>query len=230
MPRRMTMPNARQQFLLALLAAMGVSIGLFAYGAYKSHSLAFIYLIWNLFLAALPLVFALRLVVVLKKKRWSDWSPIGWTLLWLLFLPNSFYMISDYIHLQEVAAAHILYDAVMFTSFIYLGVLLGFCSLYLVHTQLRRRLTSRASASWVAGTLLLCSFAIYIGRDLRWNSWDVIFNPAGLLFDVSDRLLRPDAYPGMFVTVISFFVLLSSLYAMVWSIARLLRTANRTHA
>lgn len=229
MPRLTTKPNAQQQFIVSLLAAMAVSIGLFAYGAYQSRSLAFTYLIWNLFLALLPLLFALRLVVVLRTKRWSAWSPLGWTLLWLLFLPNSFYMISDYIHLQDVAAAHLLYDAVMFTSFIYIGVLLGFCSLYLVHVQLRRRLSARASAAWVAGTLLLCSFAIYIGRDLRWNSWDIIFNPGGLLFDISDRLLRPDAYPSMFVTVISFFVLLSGLYAMVWSIARVLRTVNHSH-
>jgi uncharacterized membrane protein len=209
---------------------MAASAGLYAYGAIRSNSLEYSYLLWNLVLAALPLMIAIRLVNVLRTKRWSAWEPTGITLLWLLFLPNSFYMISDFIHLRAVGSDDILYAAVLFTSFIYLGVLLGFCSLLLVHHELRRRLKPSAAASWIGATLLLCSFAIYIGRDLRWNSWDVIFNPGGLLFDISDRILRPDDYPMMFVTVLSFFALLGSLYVVVWSGARLLRLVDPNQA
>jgi uncharacterized membrane protein len=222
--------NPRRQFVLSLLFAMAVSGGLYAYGALRSHSLEYSYLLWNIVLATVPLMFAIRLARVLRSKRWSAWEPIGWTLLWLLFLPNSFYMISDFIHLRNLSPDDILYAAVLFTSFIYLGVLLGFCSLLLVHHELRRRLRPVAAASWIGATLLLCSFAIYIGRDLRWNSWDVIFNPAGLLFDISDRVLRPDDYPTMFVTVLSFFALLGSLYVVVWSGARLLRLVDPDQA
>ncbi|MDB5169946.1 MAG: hypothetical protein JWN82_342 [Candidatus Saccharibacteria bacterium] len=218
--------NPRRQFILSLLFAMAVSIGLFGYGAYHSQSLRYDYLVWNLFLAAVPLVIAIRLVHVLRSKRWSAWEPMGWSLLWLMFVPNSFYMISDFIHLRNVAQADILYATVLFTSLIYLGVLLGFCSLILIHHELRRRLHAAAAYAWIAGALLVCSFAIYIGRDLRWNSWDVIFNPAGLLFDISDRVLRPEDYPTMFVTVISFFALLISLYSVVWAGARLLRLVD----
>jgi uncharacterized membrane protein len=219
-------PTPRRQFWLALLFASAVCLGLYGYGLHRAPSLDFSYLPWNLLLSALPLVFALQLVRVLRHKRWSDWEPIGWSLLWLLFLPNSFYMISDYIHLRNVPSAEILYAAVMFTAFIYLGIFLGYCSLALVHHELRRRMEPRLAAGWMALTLLICSFAIYIGRDLRWNSWDVIFSPAGLLFDISDRFLRPSDYPTMFVTVLSFFVLLSSLYAVVWAAAKLLRRVD----
>ena len=221
--------DARRQFIFSLIFAMGISLGLYLYGSIRSHTLAFTYLPWNLFLAVIPLVIAVRLVHVLREgKQWSDWEPIGWTLAWLLFLPNSFYMISDYIHLADVSEDHILYAAVLFTAFICLGVLMGFCSLYLVHRELRRHISSVAAASWVAGVLLLCSLAIYIGRDLRWNSWDVLANPAGLLFDISDRFLRPEDYPSMFITVTSFFVLLTGLYAVVWSGAKLLRDSRPT--
>jgi uncharacterized membrane protein len=203
-----------------------VCAGLLVFGSFSRGSDAFSYLLWNIFLAGLPLLFALRLAWVLRTKRWSAWGPIGWSLLWLLFLPNSFYMISDYIHLKEISRDDILYNSVMFTSFIYLGVLVGFCSLYVVHNQLRRRLQGMAASLWIGATLFVCSCAIYIGRDLRWNSWDVLFNPAGLLFDISDRLLRPDAYPDMIVTIVSFFVLLASLYAVFYSGAKLLRSAE----
>jgi uncharacterized membrane protein len=227
MKGRLARLSPRHQFVLAVTVAMLTSLSLYGYSALRNYGLQYEYLIWNLFLAALPLLFAFCLVRSLKHKLWSDWAPIGWTLLWLLFLPNSFYMITDYIHLREIPADTILYAAVLFTSFIYFAAALGFGSLALIHDQLRRRLTPLAASAWVGGILLACSFAIYIGRDLRWNSWDVLFNPAGLLFDISDRLLRPDDYPVMFMTMISFFVLLSSLYAVVWTAGRLLRSTAK---
>lgn len=218
-------PKPYQQFIITLSIAALVCVGLLGFGARYHDSWRFNYLLWNLFLAALPLVFAIKLRSVLRRKRWSDWEPLGWTVAWLLFLPNSFYMISDYIHLPEVAESDLLYNSVMFTAFICLGVILGFCSLYLIHNRLRQRVGTLAAGAWIGLTLLLSSYAIYLGRDLRWNSWDVVFNPAGLLFDVSDRLLRPDDYPEMFVVIFSFFVLLGSLYAVVWTAAHWLRQA-----
>ncbi len=215
--------GARREYFAALCVATGVSVGFFVYGAWRNHSSAYSYLIWNLFLAWLPLIFALHLNKVLRMKRWSSWEGIGFSLLWLMFLPNSFYMISDFIHIQELQRVDILYDVLMFTSFIYTGVTLGFSSLYLVHLQLRKRLSAQSSAIWVFSTLFICSAAIYVGRDLRWNSWDVLTNPGGLLFDLSDRLLHPAAYSQMFLTVISFSILLTTMYWLLWRGARLLQ-------
>lgn len=218
-----TQRSLRTQYIAALGLATLTSIGFFAYGAWRNHSLDYGYFIWNLFLAWLPLGFASWLVVVLRRKLWSSWGALMLTILWLLFLPNSFYMISDFIHIQDVQRVDVLYDVLMFTSFIYLGVLLGFSSLFLVHLELKKRFTPRVAAGWMAGTLLIASFAIYLGRDLRWNSWDVFTNPSGLLYDVSERFLHPTAYPEMFVTVISFFILLSTMYGLVWRGLQLLQ-------
>ena len=211
-----TRRSPRIQFMYTLLAASLVSIGLFSYGALRNHNLNYSYLVWNLTLAWVPLLLVLWLLRILRHKLWSSWEALGVSLLWLVFLPNSFYMISDFIHLRDVGRVDALFDALMFTSFIYTGVILGFSSLYLIHLQLRRRLPERTAAAWIAGTLLLCSGAIYIGRDLRWNSWDIVTNPGGLLFDVSDRLQHPSAYPQMLVTIVTFFILLTSMYGLVW--------------
>lgn len=222
--------SPRNQYILALVFSTLVSLGLFAYGAWRNQSLAFNYLPWNLFLAWIPLLLAVRLVSVLQRKLWSSWEALATSVLWLIFLPNSFYMISDFIHLQDVRRVDVLYDTIMFTAFIYTGVALGFSSLYLIHLQLKRRLSTRVAAAWVAVTLLICSSAIYVGRDLRWNSWDVVTNPGGLLFDISDRLLHPAAYPQMLLTIVSFFVLLMSMYGLLWRGARLLRLAGHLDA
>jgi uncharacterized membrane protein len=213
----------RAQFVLALGLSTLVSLGFFAYGAWRNHSLLFGYLAWNLLLAWLPLIFAVRLVVVLRHKLWSSWEALAMSVLWLVFLPNSFYMISDFIHLQDVQRVNVLYDAIMFTSFIYTGVLIGFSSLYLIHLQLKRRLSGQTAALWIGLTMLLCSVAVYVGRDLRWNSWDILTNPGGLLFDTSDRLQHPSAYPRMLLTIFAFFILLATMYNLIWRGARLLR-------
>lgn len=219
--------TSRKQFAQALGYATLVSVGLYVYGALRSHNLDYGYLLWNLFLAWLPLGLALWLARILKTQLWSSWRALAVSVAWLLFLPNSFYMISDYIHLQDVVHADVLYYALLFTSFIYTGVLLGFSSLYVVHLELKKRFSARLASGTIALTLLLCSFAIYIGRDLRWNSWDILINPGGLLFDISDRMLHPAAYPVMFITVVAFFVLLTSMYGLVWRGSQLLRSFRR---
>ena len=217
----------RRQFILAFVLASIASTGLFFYGAWLDGSFKYNYLLWNLFLAYLPLVFAIWLLRILERKLWSSWEALLATAAWLLFLPNSFYMISDFVHLQEVPAKNALYDTLLLTSFIYTAVVLGFSSLYLVHLRLKQRVSPRTAAVMIAVILFLCSFAIYIGRDLRWNSWDVVTNPGGLLFDVSDRLMSLSSYPQMLLITVGFFVLLTSMYGLVWRGSQLLQSFGR---
>ncbi len=216
----------RTQFLTALLLATTVTLGLFAVRALRNSNLDYDYLVWNLFLGWLPLLFALKLAVTLRTKLWSSWEAVGYSFLWLLFLPNSFYMVSDFIHLNRLSTVDLLQDAVMITAFVYLGLTIGFSSLYLIHLELKKRFSPKLSAVWVGGFLALASLAIYMGRDLRWNSWDILTNPSGLLFDMSDRLLNPSGYGQIFVTVLGFFSLLSSMYAVIWFGARLIRNSG----
>lgn len=215
--------SAQTRVALALVTASLTSIGLFFAGAMRNHSMSFSYLMWNLFLAWLPLIFTVLLERILRRKLWSSWLALAMTALWLIFLPNSFYMISDFIHIQDVRRVDILYDVIMMTSFIVNGVILGYLSVYSIHRQLVARLRPRNANVIIGLVFFLCSFAIYLGRDLRWNSWDVLVNPGGILIDVSDRILNPTAYPLMFTTTIGFTVLLVSFYGVVWQVARALR-------
>lgn len=215
--------RSKRQFVNMLLVASGASIVLLVADGLHNNSFYFTYLIWNLFLAWLPLLFAFWLVGVLKNKLWSSWEGIGVSALWLAFLPNSFYMVSDYIHLQEVSSRDLLYDSVMLTSFISTAVVLGICSLYMVHQEFMKRFSVRTCNIWLTAILLLCSFAIYIGRDLRWNSWDILTNPGGLIFDVSDRFLHPSQFPEMFLTTGIFLLLISVLYGTAWYAIAMIR-------
>jgi uncharacterized membrane protein len=125
-------------------------------------------------------------------------------------------MVTDVIHLQEVRRVDMIFDVIMFTSFILNAFILGLMATYLFHVELRRRFSTAKSWSVLSVLLLAASFAIYIGRDLRWNTWDILINPASILFEVSDRLLAPVAHPELFTTTIGFFVLIESTYVVFW--------------
>lgn len=204
----------------ALLLANGVSILLFLLRYVDSGSTRYWFLIWNLILAWLPLGFALLLINRLKSKLWVSPVCILLTALWLAFLPNSFYLVSDLIHLQTTAEVSVLYDAVLFTSFIFNAFLGGFVSLYLIHKELLKRLSNRQTSIIIAAVLFVCSFAIYLGRVLRWNTWDILLHPTGVLFDVSEQIVNDTAKSNAVVTTLSFFLLLGGMYVAIWQFTK----------
>ncbi len=205
----------------SLFLANGVSLLLFALRVIDSGSTRYWFLIWNLVLAWLPLVFAVVLVKRLATKRWLEPVNILLSIAWIVFLPNSFYLVSDLIHLQTNPDVSVLYDAVLFTSFIFNGFLSGFISLYLVHQELLKRLSSKAVNFVIAGVLLACSFAIHVGRVLRWNTWDIFLHPSGLIFDVSEQVVNDAAQSRAFVTTLSFFLMMGGMYIAIWQFAKI---------
>jgi len=211
--------SARTRLWLALTGSSLVSVGLLLANVHTMRSWEFSYLIWNLFLAWTPLFFTFWLLRVLKRKLWSSWEALLVTVIWLSFLPNSFYMISDFVHILEVPPPRVLYLVVVFASFIFNGVILGYLSLFQVHQELLKRISKRLASMLVAVVLALCSFAIYLGHDLRWNSWDILRDPGGILVDVSNHINDMVAY----TTALSFFLLLGSIYIVAWCIARTMR-------
>lgn len=214
--------SPRQSVWLSLLIATLVGVGLWGIGVWRNHSFDFWYLPFNLSLALIPLLLAVWLVHLLKARAWSNWLPLAMTLLWILFLPNSFYIISDFIHLTETPRADIVQDVVMLAQFSFTGLAFGFVSLFLVHQEFIKRVGVRFAAPLVGVILLLCSFAIYLGRDLRWNSWDIIVQPFGLISDILQHLFNPGLYPLGFVMTSSFFVMLGSMYFVLWQVSKAL--------
>lgn len=214
-------------FQIPILVMLASSVLLFLISVILTHSFAFDYLLWNLVLATTPLILALWLSNLIKLKLWSSWGAIGLSVLWLLFLPNSFYMISDLIHLSLVSGEFfLLYNTVAFTSMVFSAVVMGCISLYLVHRELVKRLEGYQAAILVALAILSCSLAIYIGRELRWNSWDVITNPGGLIYDLDIHVLHTFSQPQIVYVTTMFFVLIATLYLVTWRAIKYLKSTN----
>lgn len=200
------------RLLRILLISSLFSFSFFMVRVLNQRDFEYWYLNWNLFLAWLPLLFSIVLVKRLRNSPWLSWQNIALSMLWLGFLPNSFYLMTDFIHLQHTLNSTLLFDVVLLLSYTLNGLLLGLISVYMIHAELKKRLNSDASNVVIAAIFLACSFAIYLGRYLRWNTWDVLINPAGLLFDVSDRFINPGSHGQTFSTTALFFVYITGTY------------------
>jgi uncharacterized membrane protein len=199
-----------------LLLASGLSLFLFLFRVWSGQSLRFSFLPWNLVLAWMPAIFATWFRRRLYKKRFLSPGSLILLAFWLAFLPNSFYIVSDLIHLYDTGEVSILYDAVMFVSFIFNGYVAGFLSVHIVHAQLLKRVGERTAHIIIAAVFLVCGFAIYLGRYMRWNTWDVLAHPLGVLFDASERVINPVAHPEATLTTLTFFALLGTMYAVIF--------------
>lgn len=216
-----------RRIVYALMLTNGLSVFLFGLRLIGAENFRYWFMLWNLFLAWVAPVIAWWLVTRLQKSPWLSWKNIVLTVIWLGFLPNSFYMVSDLIHVQQTGEVSIIFDAVLFTSFIFNGFIAGFMGTFFVHRELLKRMSVRRTWVAITGIFALSGYAIYMGRVLRWNTWDALLQPAALLFDLSDNILNPVAHPQAFLVTASFTLLITSFYVLAWETWRTLSTPHR---
>lgn len=210
--------------LLASLTFLSVvCFGLLIARIAFSDSLRYTFLFWNLLLAIVPTLLAWWLVRRIRKYGWLKWKQIALTVAWVGFLPNSFYLVTDLIHLRPNYEADFLFDITVLSAFIFAGLAFGFMSVYLVHSEVAKRIRDGRAYGLVAILFLAVSFAIFLGRYMRWNTWDIVIRPAGLLFDISDRVINADAHLHSYQITLILFLLLFSTYTVVFESARLLK-------
>ncbi|MFT7162454.1 MAG: putative membrane protein [Bacteroidia bacterium] len=172
----------------------------------------YLFLGWNLFLAWIPLLLAFYL----KKHFTLKWGMRFYIILgiWLLFFPNAPYIITDLIHLNERYNPAAWYDILLLFSSALNGLLLGFYSLYLVHNKLRVQLSERMTWLLVFGFSVLSGYGIYLGRVLRWNSWDLFVHPITL---VKQSLVQLTSFHALSMTIgfSSFIIMLYYVFKTI---------------
>jgi uncharacterized membrane protein len=163
---------------------------LVAFRVLRTGSGYYLFLIWNLFLACVPLMLS-RLLRKAHDRRASDIAQLVLAALWLLFLPNAPYLFTDFVHLHPSTPLLYSYDLTLLLSCAATGLLLGYSSLFDVHTIVSERFGHRCGWAAVIIALSCSGYGIYLGRVQRWNSWDVFANPSGLFGSIADLLLNP---------------------------------------
>lgn len=192
------------QFLLSRLfypcvAASALAVALLAVRIAMGAPGRFTFLVWNLFLAWLPFLAALWAARVAARGRFgpvraAQLLALGG--LWLLFLPNAPYLMTDVMHLPRMRGV-LWFDVGMLLAFAWAGCLLGVASLHLMRGLVAERLGAWVSWGFVLLVGALNGVGIYLGRFLRWNSWDVLFSPRALARELLAVLADPAAYPRL---------------------------------
>jgi uncharacterized membrane protein len=207
-----------------LLLASGVCAVLLLVRCAWTGKTTFSGLLGNLVLAWIPLLRTLAL----RKMTPGERKPLfrGMVVLWVLFFPNSFYIITDLIHLRKFGGDGMprWFDSMLTASFAGSGALLGAFSLYLTQMMTEQRAGAKA-ARWMAGGMLaLGAFGIYLGRTLRLNSWDVVARPGKIGEELARLTERPQALEALAFTATFFFISVA-IYLCVLSLTRLREAA-----
>lgn len=183
-----------------------------------SGQLTYAFLAWNLFLAWIP--FAISQKISGVQNRWKILLLFG---AWLLFLPNAPYIITDFLHLKQRWPIPYWYDILLLFSAALNGLLLGLVSLLKVEKFLADRYGNRISGLLILCSFFLCAFGIYMGRYLRWNSWDIITNPGAVAADILERIVNPFDHFGTWSVT---FLFGSFFYVMYYSIKNFISTKS----
>jgi uncharacterized membrane protein len=208
--------------LISLIAAFGITMVIFR--MYRTDSAHFLFLIWNLFLAGIPwLISSLLILFPIFRRRLIFLIP--GIMLWLLFVPNSFYIITDLFYLQYKNLAPVWYDLILIFSFAWAGIALGFSGLKDIEIILKDYLKKSLIAPVISILLFLIAFGIYLGRFLRWNSWDLINQPKELLYDIGERIVYPFDHPSTWGMTVLTGLLLNFIW---WTFKLFTKTSSES--
>jgi uncharacterized membrane protein len=176
-----------------------------AIAAFDRHSG---WILWNLFLACIPLA----LSVYLFRRRSMLRSPLWWVAfgVYFAFLPNAPYLLTDIIHLiNATRSGYSVWIITLIFIPIHSAAILAGLQAYVVAVMnqslyLKRIGLARWSLSAELLTHLLCAIGVFMGRFRRFNSWDLVTTPRNVVLTTLDDLTshRPVA-----VILVSFLIL-----------------------
>ncbi|WP_395740848.1 DUF1361 domain-containing protein [Prosthecobacter sp.] len=199
-------------FLLNLFACLWCSIMLglrFHLAGHHGYS----FMMWNLFLAAIPLGLSLGL-----RRIKSLTLALPLLAVWLLFFPNAPYVLTDLLHLNETKTPVPKWlDLLMLLSFAAVSLWFGFQSLHIVQHWFARKFSHATAWCVTIGTLGLSGFGVYLGRFDRWNSWDLVHRPFSLLGRIAGYIMHPLANTRTWGFTLGFGTLLVFAYLFWFS-------------
>lgn len=212
--------------ILALILASTLSCGLLAFRAWRAHEVVHAFFIWNLFLAWVPAIAALLFYSMARRRPTPRFPLVCIAVVWFLFFPNSAYIVTDFVHLSADPGTPFWYDMITFMAFAQTGLFLAYLSLYLMQESVRAWMGRMACWIFALAMLALSSFGIYLGRFLRWNSWDMLLSPVTNM-RVAIVVANPWADPRALAFSATFFSFSLVCYLIVYSFTHLHGWTNR---
>jgi len=185
---------------------MGLSIVLLMIRMKLHQSMYLSFLVWNLFLAIIPFALTTGLVNREKTNKLSLFFFFG---IWLLFLPNAPYIVTDLLHLTRTDQQYLWLDILVIMSFAFNGLILFFLSLLDMEQLLKPIVKPKSLFVLMISIFGLTAFGIYLGRFLRYNSWEIINNPLALFSDIFEIIVQPNVEAWVFTLTFGSFLAIS---------------------
>jgi len=190
--------------------SMLFSILLVIVRVWYSHELVFVFMPWNLFLAYVPY----KLLQISKSYIVASKSKIGFGFIffvWLVFIPNAFYMITDLFHLYQRERVPLWFDLILLMSYAWNGLILGMLSVREMEKMLAVMIPRLHRVIFIMAIMFLNSLGVYLGRYLRFNSWDIVADPFNLVLQMIGMFYHKEPW----AMIVSFTVMMSIMYQMV---------------
>ena len=159
-----------------------ISITLMLLRVKITHDIYLLFLIWNLLLGYIPYFLSSEIKITVPGNFKFYLLFLGW----LLFLPNSFYLLTDFKHLHHNSDLQYVFDALLLACFSIAGFYAGISSMLHIHELLEMKYSAVISRRLIVIFCYLSGFGVYLGRILRFNSWDILSNP----LDLSSNILN----------------------------------------
>jgi uncharacterized membrane protein len=194
-----------------LVISCSFSVLLLSLRAITTGRLSYCFLAWNLFLALIPFLISTWLSKNLHALQ-NRAKLLLLVFIWLLFMPNCFYILTDLFHLENLGDGHPWFDLTLILSFAWGGILFGILSIRKMEKLLRKAKGKFISSLVICTVMCLNAFGIYLGRFLRFNSWDVLANPFALFGEIAELILNPFDYRHVWATSFCFALFMIILY------------------
>lgn len=155
----------------------------------------FKFLLLNMTLAYIPLELAYLLKLFIPKRLFEWPLFIVYLAIFILMLPNTFYMVTDLIHLNQFSFSFlsglVLIEWLHF-SLLILGVLFALYCFILISLELFHLPFPLGVRYFILiGMTLLNGLGIYVGRFLRFHSVHVINNPFSVILSTLKSIDGP---------------------------------------
>ena len=201
----------RQGFYPVALSSL-LCFGLYVTRVVLSRSWDFYSMLWNLFLAWIPYLCSVWAMSLHERRPQRWWSLLVPGVVAIAFFPNAPYIVTDFLHLAEYDRIPIWFDIGMFASFAWTGIVLGVYALRLMQEIVREWIGTLLSWGFVLVVLGMSGMGVYLGRFLRWNSWDLITQPGEILYDVAVRLRYPFGHLSTYGVTLMYAALMFVCY------------------
>jgi uncharacterized membrane protein len=170
------------------------------------------WILWNLFLAFIPLALSFWLFRYAPRRRNLMWW--GLFVVFVAFLPNAPYVLTDIIHL--IRGTRQGYDAWAIALLVIplhvTAILSGFEAYVIALINQGYYLKQKGAKHWITWCELLahavCAVGIYLGRFRRYNSWDLVTGPGEIFVRTLDDLTSKQPVAVMLIT----FLILTVFY------------------